>query len=273
MKLSCLPVSLFTQIIEGKITVAQWALIGKKYGYDAIDLSILFIQDKTEDELRKIRSKIESIDMSVAMVTTYSDFTNPDKYERSMQLELEKKYIKYASIIGAKALRITAGQAHPNLKRDEGLKWALEGILNCEEIASKNKIQLLLENHGKPGVWNYPDFDQDEEIFLELADALKDSSIKINFDTANPIVGQSNVTNLMEKVIDQIGWIHIADTDNKNKLNHVVIGTGLVPFKDVFIMLKKHGYDGWLSVEEGSGLEEKGIALAADFVRQNWNKI
>ena len=274
MKLSCLPVSLFNQIIDHTITIEEWSSIAKKYGYDAIDISILFIREiKSIAKLEKIRKNVEKIGMQIAMVTTYPDFTNPNSTERARQLELEKKYIKYSAAIGARSVRITSGQAHPNLETEKGLEWALEGLMDCEKIATENNIQLLLENHGKPGVWLYPDFDQQTEVFLSLARSIKDTSIKINFDTANPVVGHANVVELMESVISQIGWIHVADTDNADTLHHVVIGTGLVPFKEVFSSLKQHGYNGWLSVEEGSGLGETGIAAAAEYVRRTWNEV
>ena len=271
MKLSCLPVSLFDQIVSGKISIEQWAKMARSHGYDAIDISILFIKTIEDvNTLKDIRKKIEDIDMHVAMVTTYPDFTHPDAIERKEQLSLERKYIEMAAAIGAQSVRITSGQAHPGIQDETAINWALSGLLGCEKTAAANGIQLLLENHGKPGVWEYTDFDQRTEIFLRLAEGIRGSSIKVNFDTANPVVGNVDVVSLLKQVIDQIGWIHVADTDKADILHHVVIGTGLVPFDDVFRCLKDHEYDGWLSVEEGSGQGEKGIAAASQFVRTLW---
>lgn len=274
MKLSCLPVSFFDQIINQTITIEEWASMAKIYGYDAIDISILFIREiESITKLEKIRKSVEEVGMQIAMVTTYPDFTHPNSAERARQLELAKKYIKYSAAVGAQAVRLTSGQAHPGLEMEKGLEWALEGLMGCEKTAREKNIQLLLENHGKPGVWQYPDFDQKTEVFLHLARSIKNTSIKINFDTANPVVGKANVVELMESVMGQIGWIHIADTDNADTLNHVVIGTGLVPFREVFSSLKQHGYNGWLSIEEGSGLGETGIVAAAEYVRHAWNEV
>ena len=43
MKLSCLPVSFFADIIEGRMSVEQWARLGADLKLDAVDLSILFL--------------------------------------------------------------------------------------------------------------------------------------------------------------------------------------------------------------------------------------
>jgi hypothetical protein len=40
MKLSCLPVSFFSDIIEGRMTLGEWARIGASLGLDAVDFSI-----------------------------------------------------------------------------------------------------------------------------------------------------------------------------------------------------------------------------------------
>ncbi len=45
MKLSCLPVSFFSDIIEGRMSVFEWAQMGASLGLDAIDISILFTPD------------------------------------------------------------------------------------------------------------------------------------------------------------------------------------------------------------------------------------
>ena len=47
MKLSCLPVSFFADILGGRMSVSEWARMGRELGLDAIDLSILFVPDRT----------------------------------------------------------------------------------------------------------------------------------------------------------------------------------------------------------------------------------
>ena len=47
MQLSCLPVSFFRDIQEGRMSVGQWAEMGARAGLDAIDLSIALVPDPT----------------------------------------------------------------------------------------------------------------------------------------------------------------------------------------------------------------------------------
>jgi len=270
MKLSCLPVSFFQQIIDGEMTVAGWARMGAEIGLDGIDLSVLFLESLEPAYLDQMREEIESAGTHVVMVTSYPDFTNPDPAERERQIELERAYIEAVGRLGAEMIRVTSGQAHPGLKEEDGLRWALKGLKACEDTGQRAGVKLVLENHGKPGCWEYTDFDQPTHIFLALAEGIKDTSIGINFDTANPIAYGDDPLPILEQVIDQVVCIHAADTDTRGALNHVLLGTGLVPFRELFAYLKKAGFDDWICMEENARLGRQGVSDAADFVRTTW---
>lgn len=272
MKLSCLPVSFFQQIIDGRMTVGEWARMGAAVGLDAIDLSVLFFECLDPDYLHQMRNDIESAGMRVAMVSSYPDFTHPDPVERQRQIELERGYIEAVGRLGAEMIRITSGQAHPGLREEDGMRWALQGLKACEEAGQRAGVSLVLENHGKPGSWDYTDFDQPTHIFLALAEGIKDTSIGINFDTANPIAFGDDPLPILEKVIDQVVSVHAADTETRGALNHVLLGTGLVPFQDIFSFLKNAGFDAWICMEENSRLGQQGVQAAADFVRKTWKE-
>jgi sugar phosphate isomerase/epimerase len=270
MKLSCLPVTFFSQIIDGQMTVADWARMGAEVGLDAIDLSVLFLQNLEPAYLDGMRKEIETAGMTVAMVTSYPDFTHPDPAERARQIELECAYIHAVGRLGAGMIRVTSGQAHPGLQEADGIRWALEGLKACEDAGLQAGVQMVLENHGKPGCWQYTDFDQPTHIFLALAEGIKGTSIGINFDTANPIAYGDDPQPILEQVIDQVVSIHAADTDTRGALNHVLLGTGLVPFGQLFTYLKGAGFDGWICMEENARQGQQGVLDAADFIRKTW---
>jgi sugar phosphate isomerase/epimerase len=272
MKISCLPLSLFPQLEKREISILDWAVMGKEIGLDGVDLSVIFLDNLNEKYLYELRNHFEDIDLPIFMITTYPDFTNPDLKERNRQVELEKKYIKVAGCLGASVVRITAGQSHPGIKEEDGIRWAIKGLKSCEQVAEENGVRLALENHGKPSCWKYTDFDQPKHIFLSLAKGIRNTSIGINFDTANPIVAGNDPLDVLEPVINQVISIHAADTDRKRVVHHVLLGTGLVPFDKIFSRLKRAGYNGWISIEEGSGLGLEGIRKAVRFIRETWQK-
>ena len=270
MRLSCLPVSFFQDIIEGRMSIGEWARIGAEVGLDGIDISVLFLRSLEPAYLADVRRSIEEAGMRLVMVTSYPDFTHPDPAERRRQIEQERAYIRAAGLLGAELIRVTAGQAHPGLDEQDGIRWALEGLLACEDAGKEAGVRLVLENHGKPGCWQYTDFDQPTHIFLELARGIRGTTIGINFDTANPIAYGDDPLPILEQVIDQVVSIHAADTSTRGALNHVLLGTGLVPFADIFAFLKRHGFAGWICMEENSRLGVEGVRRAAAFIRATW---
>lgn len=272
MKLSCLPVSFFTNIISGEMSLGEWAIIAREAGLDAIDLSILFVKAHTPVYLHQARNEIENEGMSIAMITTYPDFSHPDRHQRDRELAYLISDIAVASQLGAKYLRVLAGQAHPETKRDEGIKWAVENLKYSCDTADRFGIKLVYENHAKPGAWDYIDFSHPTDIFLEIVEKTKDVDLKINFDTANTIAYGDDPIPVLEKVIDRIETIHAADTSTRGVLNHCLLGTGLVPFRKMFSILKKSGFDGWICMEEGSNQGIEGVQTAAGFIRKLWNE-
>jgi len=272
VKLSCLPVSYFQDIIGGKMSIQDWAKQGVEVGLDGIDLSILFLKAKDVAYLDSLRHEIEEAGIRVAMVTTYPDFTHPDPSERTRELSKLQENIVVAARLGADLIRVTAGQAHPTVNRSEGIEWAVEGLKNAVEFAKDYPIRLAYENHAKPGAWKYVDFSHPTDIFLEIVDRTGDVALGVNWDTANVIAYGDDPIPVLNKVVKRIVSVHAADTSTRGQLNHVLLGTGLVPFRQMFEILHTSGFDDWICMEEASFSGKAGVKAAADFVRRVWNE-
>jgi sugar phosphate isomerase/epimerase len=270
MKLSCLPVSFFSDIIEGRMTVAGWARMAAELGLDAIDLSILFVPDRGAAAVRALRRQIEGEGMQVAMLTSYPDFTHPDRAQRERELDLERRVVETAAVLGARLLRVTAGQAHPDTGSAEGIGWAIEGLCSLAEGARGSGVTLVYENHAKPGAWQYTDFSQPPEIFLEIVRGTASTELAINFDTGNATAFADDPAALLDRVIDRVASVHASDTAERGHLRHVLLGTGVTPFASLFGRLIRAGWDGWICMEEASYQGRDGVQAAASFVRQAW---
>jgi len=272
MKLSCLPVSYFRDIVDGRMSVKEWALEGARAGLDGIDLSILFLKSRSPEYLEKLRKEITESRVRVAMLTTYPDFTHPDPNERERQLVKLQEDIVTASRLGADLLRVTAGQAHPGVGREEGIEWAVSGLGKAVESARQYPVKLVYENHAKPGAWKYTDFSHPTDIFLSIVERTADVSLGVNWDTANTIAFGDDPIPVLKKVLSRVVSVHAADTSTRGQLKPVLLGTGLVPFREMFTILRNAGFDGWICIEEASFTGPTGVRAAADFVRRIWSE-
>jgi sugar phosphate isomerase/epimerase len=272
MKLSCLPVSLYPEIISGRMSIVDWARLGSALGLDGIDLSILFFPEYIPIKIQELRREIESIGMQVAMFTTYTNFTHPDPDHRRMEQKLAIQSVEIASELGAQLIRATAGQAYPKTRHGEGVTWAIDGLRQFSHDAHCLGITPVYENHAKPMIWKYTDFSQSPEIFLEIVNGTADANLGINFDTANATAFSNQPIHFLDGILDRVVSIHASDTSKRGKLQPTLLGSGLTPFDLIFDHLIQSGWDGWICIEEDSNNGEKGIDAAVHFIRQCWKK-
>ncbi len=272
MKLSVVPVSLYKSILNGEMSLVDWVEIGKSIGLDAVDVSILMLKQRDSDSLSRLSDVISSMGMELAVASTYPDFTHPEPIERERQKKMFAQDLIDLAKIGTRRIRITSGQAHPSVSREEGLNWATEAITGFVPLAEEHHVKLVFENHSKPGVWEYPDFNFPTDIFLELTRRLEGYPIGLLFDCANPIAYGEEPLPLLEKIVDRTVCIHASETIRKGELVPALAGTGLVPFREIFSFLKSREWDGILSIEEASNRGVEGITSAVDNIRELWEK-
>jgi sugar phosphate isomerase/epimerase len=272
MKLSCLPVSFFSEILDGRMSIRDWAHMGASLGLDAIDLSILFVKDCSPTELAQVRQEIEGEGMRVAMITSYPDFTHPDCRQRQKELAMEREIVESAAILGAELVRVTAGQAHPETGQADGIEWAAEGLTALVETTRDSGIRLVYENHAKPGAWQYTDFSQPPETFLEIFRRTERVNLGINFDTGNAATFADDPLAFLEIVLHRVVSVHASDSATKGELRHVLLGTGITPYPQMFARLQQADWDGWVCMEEASQLGRQGVETAMKFIRKTWEQ-
>ena len=272
MKLSCLPVSLYDDIFAGKSSVADWIQFGAGLGLDAVDFSIKFFPERDAATLKRTIAALERFNIQSCMLACYSDFTHPDPTQRQQAFVNLKTDIALAQTLGAKFVRVTAGQNRPGIERAAGVQWVIDGFRRALDTAESHSITLAYENHTKGAPWDYWDFSQPTEIFLEILSALSDTPLGVCFDTANPLVLNEDVLGLLDKVIERVVVLHIFDMREAGKFEAVRVGTGASPIPQVFSRMRQAGYDGWLSIEEASRSGRVGFEQSIAYVRNTWEQ-
>ncbi len=272
MKLSCLPVSLYDDIFSGKSSVADWIKFGTELDLDAVDFSIKFFPHWNIQLLNTVRITLARRGLEACMIACYSDFTHPDPAQRAEELIKLKSDITLAKTLGANFVRVTAGQNHPGIAHKEAVRWVTDGFRHALDEAEKQGITLAYENHTKGAPWQYWDFSQPSEIFLEILDALSNTPLGVCFDTANPLVLKEDVLSLLDKVIDRVVVLHVFDLHEAGTFEPVRVGTGASPIPQVFSRMLQANYDGWLSIEEASRQGKQGFEEAIAYVKQAWEQ-
>ena len=272
MKLSCLPVSFFADILGGRMSLSEWARMGRELGLDAVDLSILFVPDRSAPAVAAMRRAVEAESMRIAMVTSYPDFTHPDASTARPGTGAGARGDRGG---GGTGRRNRAGDRGPGPPRDQpggrhrvGRRRAAAGLRSGRGAQAS---RWRYENHAKPGVWQYTDFCQPPDIFLEIARRTEGSGLGINFDVGNAATFCVDPLALLEAVLPRVVSIHASDSAVHGALQHVLLGTGVTPYPALFGRLAHEGWDGWICMEEASYGGREGVAAAAAYVRETWD--
>jgi sugar phosphate isomerase/epimerase len=270
VKLSCLPVSFFQAIVDGQMPIEEWLAFAAEIGLEGTECSLGFVQPigrLTGAELRRLCAQAG---VEVSMVTCHPDYTNPDPAERARQVEDMARNLALAAELGAPLARVLSGQRHPGVTEDDGVGWAIEGLRRTAEVGDRLGVRLAFENHTKSFFWQHFDFAQQSRVFLRILDGLRDSSVGVNFDSANPLVADEDPLALFERVRDRIAILHVADTAQRGEFKFCRIGTGIAPIEEIFRRARAGGFDGWVSIEEASRTGPDGFRQAVEFVRRAW---
>jgi sugar phosphate isomerase/epimerase len=219
------------------------------------------------------------------MLCCSPDFSQPDPALRRAEIEREKGWIRMAATLGAGYCRVLSGQRRPELTCEQGLDLVTGCIEACLPEAEACGVTLILENHYKDDFWLYPEFAQKMDVFCALVDALPSDGFGVNYDPSNAYIAGDDPIALLKRVSKRVVTMHASDryliegtledlrkeeggaAGYAKRLRHGEIGKGLNDYDAIFTELKRVGFDGWISIEDGvDGIEQ--LRRSAEFLKR-----
>jgi sugar phosphate isomerase/epimerase len=216
-----------------------------------------------------------------SMLCFSPDFTHADPAERQRQVDRQRAAIDLCVALGIRHCRTLSGQSFPGMTRQEGIERTVECIRRSLDYAEKHNVILCMENHYKDGNWQYPEFAQPEDIFLDIIGQIDSPYFGVQYDPSNAVVGGFDPVGFLEKIKTRVVTMHASDrylipgatpdelrqSDGSigysDKLRHGETGKGLNDYDAIFRILKSVNFTGWISVEDGvNGLDELSRSVA-----------
>lgn len=285
MKLAAFPKCYMDALcVDRSMSVFDWIEMASTLGVDGLEMYPGFFTSLDEAYLDRVREAIENRGMVMPMLCCSPDFTHPDATVRRDEVERERRMIDVTARLGGRFCRVLSGQRRPEVGREEGIRRVIEAIEELLPYTASHGIVLALENHYKDGYWQYPEFAQKSDVFLEIVESIRSPWFGVQFDPSNAVVAGEDPVQLLEKLKSRVVTMHASDrflkpgytledlrkaeegTGYAAILVHGVTGRGLNNYPRIFELLREAGFDGWISIEDGmNGLEE--IRESANFLR------
>jgi len=269
---------------DGTMKVSEWIQLASKLDIDGLEWYAGFLEMEKESNWSLFRRQVEDLGKVIPMMCCSPDFTHPDVAFRSKEISKQKRWIDMTHTLGGSFCRVLSGQRRPELSIDEGVKLAADCIEECLPYAEERNITLILENHYKDDFWEYPEFAQKMEIFCQLVGRIHHPRFGVNYDPSNTFLAGEDPLELLYRVSDRVVTMHASDRYLKvgtiedlrkeeggamgyaKRLSHGEIGKGLNDYDAIFTELKRVGFDGWISIEDGvDGMDQ--LARSVTFVR------
>jgi len=294
MPLSVFPKCFLEMLGDGRMTVEQLIEQTGQLDLDGLELYWRFLPQKNgradEAKLTHYRRLVERQGRRLPMLCYSPDFTRPTQAERDEEVRAQQNAIDAAVTLGASFCRVLSGQRRPGLSREDGIRWVSQCIQRCLPHAETRSIVLIMESHYKDGPWQYPEFAQKMDVFLEILQRVGPTPwLQVNFDPSNAVGAGHDPIEFLHAVKDRVATMHASEryleggtlddlrkieadphTGYANILKHGAPGRGFIDYPGIFSILRQINFRGWISIEDGNdpvaGLKD--IAESSVFLRR-----
>lgn len=264
------------------MAVLEWIELAATLGVDGLEFYSGFLRDDP-DFLHEVRNALERHQLAMPMLCCSPDFTQPDPALLAAEIEREKRMIELTAFFGGRYCRVLSGQRRPGLERAAGVTQVVGVLKSLLPFAEQHDVVLTMENHYKDNYWEYPEFAQKMDVFVEIVDQIDSPWFGVNFDPSNTLLAGEDPLVLLERVKDRVVTMHASDRYLKrgtiedlrreenaagyaSRLAHGVIGEGLNDYDAIFTVLRSVGFESWISIEDGiNGMDE--LRQSASFLR------
>ena len=262
LELSAFPKCYIDQIAgERTMSVFDWIDMARSLDADGLEMYDRFFTSSSRITSTECGEAIGAAGFAMPMLCCSPDFTNPDRDARKRAVDHEAEMIAVARRLGGPrtVCRVLSGQRYPEVSRDQGMEWVIDGISQVLPVAREHDVVLGIENHYKDGFWTYPEFAQKMDVFLDLVAAIPDRDhFGVQYDPSNAIVAGDDPIALLGAVADRVVSMHASDrylaegttlADLRQNdgtlgyspnLRHGVTGKGLNDYDAIFRILAEH---------------------------------
>ena len=209
-------------------------------GYSAVELVGEFKKWSEADFVNFNRKKRELNITFDATSGIDRSLTNPS--ERETFLADLHSLLTIADKIECPAIIVLSGNKVPELSHAQQRQSCVEALKRAADAAEKRNVTVLLENIDPEENPNY--FLTSVTEGFEIIAEVNHPNVKFLYDFYHEQIAEGNLIEKLEKNIDKIGLVHIADVPGRHEP-----GTGEINYANIFKRLVALGYKNRAAME------------------------
>lgn len=159
------------------MTLDDFVNLCAEMGLPAVELTSYYFKDVTPSALAKLKIRCSRLGLDVSGGAVGNKFTEADPSKLKEEIKKCKEWTERYAILGAKAIRIFAGNAVKGEAEEVTRKRCIEAILEVCDHATQFGIYMALENHGGI-VTTAPQL-------LSIVNEVKHDCFGVNLDSGN----------------------------------------------------------------------------------------
>lgn len=215
--------------------------------YEAVE-NFAFIAKYFDDNAGEVKGLLDKYGLE--MVNLYQHYTNDAEMDYNNAIH----YVDFMKKIGATYLNL------------QGVMWCDKPLLRPTDMQQirayadiSNRIGALCHDNALVACFhphaNTPIYNREQiDLFCQMTDP---ELVSLCLDTAHTTLAGMDPVEAFDHFGPRLGYVHLKDVDpdENASLNWPMdrfrpLGMGTVDFKGIYMMLKKHGYNGVLCVEQ-----------------------
>lgn len=209
-------------------------------GYQGVELTGQF-QKWSPDEWRRVMARLRSLGLVVDSASGLrAGFAVPDETEAFHAQFAE--HLRFAKKLECPQVILLSGKRIVGLDASVQRRTAIDNLKRAAEMAAKEQIEIVIEPI---------DLLENPTIYLttvsdafEIVRAVKAPQVKVLYDFYHEQRGFGNLIEKLDKNIDLVGLVHVADVPGRHEP-----ATGEIDYTMIYRKLAELKYSRWIAME------------------------
>ena len=194
-------------------------------------------------DIDAVRELLDKYNMNaIGHTAYYLPFASPFQSFYELALRELKNCFEVFQALDIQKVNIHADEFSSSmLGRDRAIARNIKAMKSACAEAKRYGIELMIEN--TPALFG--SVDELGMLFSEIPDM----RFHLDVGHANLYTDRNKTDELLGRFHDRLSHVHLSDNKSGTADLHLPLGAGLIPWDKVIASIKKHGYDGTMTLE------------------------